>query len=74
MLRHHEHRLTELQNALKTSPLSAHDALTVLFRRPMDGHQISFAIGEAVAHLNYLWHQGIAKRERHENVWKFSLA
>jgi hypothetical protein len=30
----------------------------VLFRRKLDGHQIFFAMGEAIAHLNHLLHQG----------------
>jgi hypothetical protein len=28
----------------------------VLFRRPLDVQQRFFAMGEAIAHLNYLWH------------------
>jgi hypothetical protein len=32
--------------------------LPVLFRRPLDRHQMAFALGEALAHLHYLTGQG----------------
>jgi len=54
---HHDQRLAELLAAC-TQPASAADVLPVLFRRKLDGHQIFFAMGEAIAHLNYLVHQG----------------
>jgi hypothetical protein len=34
----------------------------VLFRRQLDTHQMSFAIGEALAHLNYLEAAGSVTR------------
>jgi glyoxylase-like metal-dependent hydrolase (beta-lactamase superfamily II) len=58
---HHEQRLAELQDAIAT-PRSAAEILGVLFRRELDDHQLVFAIGEAIAHLNYLWHAGRATR------------
>jgi hypothetical protein len=30
----------------------------VLFRRELDVQQRFFAMGEAIAHLNHLWHAG----------------
>jgi len=30
----------------------------VLFRRELDLQQRFFAMGEAIAHLNHLWHRG----------------
>jgi hypothetical protein len=35
----------------------------VLFKRPLDVHQTTFALGEAVAHLNLLWLSGQMQRE-----------
>jgi glyoxylase-like metal-dependent hydrolase (beta-lactamase superfamily II) len=60
--KHHEARLAELQDALKTGPKSAADLLGVLFRRPLDAHQTFFAMGEAIAHLHYLYYAGNARR------------
>jgi glyoxylase-like metal-dependent hydrolase (beta-lactamase superfamily II) len=58
---HHGDRLAELRAALKT-PRSAADLLGVLFRRPLDAHQTFFAMGEAIAHLHYLYYAGRATR------------
>lgn len=74
LLRHHDHRLSELRDALRNGPLSARQAIAVLFKREMDGHQMSFAMGEAIAHLHHLWHAGQAKRVQVDGVWKFETA
>ena len=52
---HHRDRLAEVMAACAKKPSSAADILPVLFTRPMDLHQISFALGESVAHLHALW-------------------
>jgi len=54
---HHAARLAELEAAAHT-PSTAADLLPVLFRRELDLQQRFFAMGEAIAHLNYLWHAG----------------
>jgi hypothetical protein len=36
----------------------------VLFKRALDVHQTTFALGEAVAHLNLLWLSGQMRRDR----------
>ncbi len=59
---HHEERFDELLSALKKEARSAADLLTVLFRRPLDTHQTFFAMGEAIAHLHYLYYAGRASR------------
>jgi glyoxylase-like metal-dependent hydrolase (beta-lactamase superfamily II) len=59
--RHHEARLAELLQVLD-EPKSASDLLPVLFRRPLDAHQTFFAMGEAIAHLHYLYYGGKARR------------
>jgi glyoxylase-like metal-dependent hydrolase (beta-lactamase superfamily II) len=59
--KHHQDRLEELLESLK-KPQSAADLLSVLFRRPLDAHQTFFAMGEAIAHLHYLYYAGRATR------------
>jgi hypothetical protein len=59
---HHEARFGELKQALRESPKSAGELLGVLFRRPLDTHQTFFAMGEAIAHLHYLYYAGEARR------------
>ncbi len=51
---HHTARLAEVMNACNT-PCSAMDIVPIMFRRPLDAHQLNFAIGEALAHLHHLW-------------------
>ena len=60
---HHRDRLAEVLDAC-ARPSSAADLLPVLFRRELDTHQIFFAMGESIAHLNYLWLQGRLARDR----------
>jgi glyoxylase-like metal-dependent hydrolase (beta-lactamase superfamily II) len=60
--KHHAARLAELKEALKEKPKTAADLLGVLFRRPLDAHQTFFAMGEAIAHLHYLYYAGQAGR------------
>jgi glyoxylase-like metal-dependent hydrolase (beta-lactamase superfamily II) len=60
--KHHEARLGELKQALAVKPQAAADLLGVLFRRPLDAHQTFFAMGEAIAHLHYLYYAGEAIR------------
>jgi len=58
---HHDARLAETAGAL-VEPRTAAEIAATLFRRELDTHQLSFAIGEALAHLNYLEAQGRAVR------------
>jgi glyoxylase-like metal-dependent hydrolase (beta-lactamase superfamily II) len=59
---HHRQRCEELLDAC-TRPLSAFEAVPTLFQRELDTHQLFFAMGEAMAHLHYLYYQGSLKRE-----------
>ena len=54
---HHAARCTDIVAAC-TTPQSAADLLPVLFKRDLDTHQLMFAMGEAIAHLNFLHHDG----------------
>jgi glyoxylase-like metal-dependent hydrolase (beta-lactamase superfamily II) len=60
--KHHEARFGELKQSLNEKPKSAGELLGVLFRRPLDAHQTFFAMGEAIAHLHYLYYAGQASR------------
>jgi glyoxylase-like metal-dependent hydrolase (beta-lactamase superfamily II) len=68
---HHRDRLAEVMEAC-VSPVTATDLLPILFRRELDMHQTFFAMGEAIAHLHYLWRQGELYRTRdHTGVMRF---
>jgi glyoxylase-like metal-dependent hydrolase (beta-lactamase superfamily II) len=52
---HHAARLQEVRDACATQAQSAADIVPIMFKRPLDVHQITFALGEALAHLHLLW-------------------
>ena len=69
---HHRERLAEVMQACSATPCSAADVLPVLFKRPLDFHQITFALGEAVAHLHALWHGGqLRRRLEADGIYRF---
>ena len=69
---HHQERLEDVMAACRKGPQSAADLLPVLFRRPLDLHQTTFAMGESIAHLNHLWLQDRLRRvQDDEGVWRF---
>lgn len=70
---HHRERLDDVLAACAERPCSAADLLPVLFKRPLDLHQTTFAMGESVAHLHALWHAGRLRREAGaDGVLRFS--
>ncbi len=72
---HHRDRLAEVLDACRQAPQSAADVLPVLFKRKLDLHQTTFAMGESVAHLHLMWFDGRLRRERgSDGIWRFSAA
>jgi len=73
----HAHHRVRLEAALEAcaTPRTAHELMPVLFRRPLDQHQVGFAFGETLSHLHHLWYQGLLTRERGaDRVYRFSRA
>jgi glyoxylase-like metal-dependent hydrolase (beta-lactamase superfamily II) len=60
---HHADRLAEVRDTCALQPSSAADVLPVMFKRELDLHQTTFAMGEVIAHLHFLWFKGELKRE-----------
>jgi glyoxylase-like metal-dependent hydrolase (beta-lactamase superfamily II) len=58
---HHDERLHALEEKCK-APESAAGVLATLFPRALDTHQMMFAMGEAIAHLNHLEKAGRLSR------------
>ena len=68
---HHHDRLAEVITACAT-PQTACDITTIMFRRQLDAHQMTFALGEALAHLNKLWFDGVlTRRLGADGVYRF---
>jgi glyoxylase-like metal-dependent hydrolase (beta-lactamase superfamily II) len=59
---HHDERLAEVLEACAV-PHSAADIVPLMFERELDAHQLTFAMGEALAHLHQLWYAGTLRRQ-----------
>ncbi len=71
LVKHHSERLKEVKIACK-NPKSAAEIVPIMFRRELDIHQLGFAMGEALAHLNRLWHEGDLKKiEDNDGIIRF---
>jgi glyoxylase-like metal-dependent hydrolase (beta-lactamase superfamily II) len=72
---HHEERFADLIDACRAGPKNAAELLPVLFRRPLDLHQTTFAMGEAIAHLHALASTGrLAAQWDGDGVQRYRLA
>lgn len=69
---HHDERLRVLEDSCQDVPQSAAGVLEVLFQRALDTHQTMFAMGEAIAHLNYLEQAGrLSRKDDADGVIRF---
>lgn len=69
---HHHAQLEKLRQAC-VQPLSACEALPFLFRRELAGMHFLLALGEAVAHLEYLAHCGDVVRGRRGDAMTYQV-
>ena len=58
LLQHHDDRFAEVMEACAMAPQTAAQLLPVLFKRSLDLHQTTFAMGESIAHLHALESMG----------------
>jgi glyoxylase-like metal-dependent hydrolase (beta-lactamase superfamily II) len=72
---HHDDRFAEVLAACAEAPQCAADLLMVLFKRKLDLHQTTFAMGESIAHLHALWLAGkLVRRLDAQGVYRFTTA
>ena len=62
LIGHHHERLERALEACAT-PLTLAEVMPRLFDRALDVHQLQFALGESLAHLNFLVEQGRLERQ-----------
>ena len=73
LVAHHDERFAEVLAACAQAPQCAADLLQVLFRRKLDLHQTTFAMGESVAHLHALWFAGrLVRRLDADGIYRFT--
>jgi hypothetical protein len=63
LARHHADRLDEAVALGRERPMTVAELTRRMFHRPLDPHQMRFASGEALAHLNRLLRSGTMARE-----------
>lgn len=67
LIGHHDTRCAALVEACRTEARSSADLIPVLFPRPLDPHQTSFAFSEVLAHVNYTLGRGELRRDGQRN-------
>ena len=71
---HHAARLARLAQVCDGEKTAA-ELLPAMFRREFTDYQLLFAMGEAIAHLNHLWHRGTVRRVAGpDGIWRFVRA
>jgi glyoxylase-like metal-dependent hydrolase (beta-lactamase superfamily II) len=71
---HHAERFAEVLEACAQRPHTAFELVPVLFKRKLDLHQMTFAMGEAIAHCHALWHRGELERSDEDGIFRFAAA
>lgn len=72
IIQHHDDRLNETLNTVKQYS-TVHDICNALFQFQLTIHEIRFAIGETIAHLEYLRHKGMLNRAEENGVWHYCV-
>lgn len=70
LLVHHDERLEETLEAI-TEPKSIFEACEALFQRPLSVHEMRFAVGETLAHLEHLRYKKECRREMADGIWLY---
>lgn len=71
LIAHHEERLEVTLDAL-TAPITVYDVCSLLFHPNLTVHEMRFAIGETIAHLEYLRSEGLCERELMDGQWLYT--
>lgn len=67
---HHDDRLNATLDAMKEFH-TVYDICNALFNFQLTVHEVRFAIGETIAHLEFLRHNGIITRDDVNGVWHY---
>lgn len=70
LIDHHDERLEETLQLLHTEQ-TVYDVCERLFSRTLSHHELRFAIGETVAHLEYLRHEELCERLEVDGKWLY---
>ena len=68
IIKHHEERLEETM-AILVENSSVYDVFKRLFQFELTVHEMGFAVGETLSHLEYLRNTGDCEREKQDGKW-----
>lgn len=69
---HHDNRLAQTLEAI-SGGTTVHEACQKMFQKELSVHETRFAIGETLAHLEYLRHEGVCKRETMDGKYWYDI-
>lgn len=72
LLNHHAERLDETMDTIATES-TVYELCNRLFHKGLTIHETRFAVGETLAHLEYLRHEGECSREMKDGQWMYSV-
>jgi glyoxylase-like metal-dependent hydrolase (beta-lactamase superfamily II) len=64
LISHHHSRCDRILRACRTESKSAAELIPFVFSRQLDPHQMGFAFGEVLAHVNYMLRRGTLKQSK----------
>lgn len=70
ILEHHDHRLERTLNAVEDGA-NIFEVCGRLFNKELNTHETRFALGETIAHLEYLRHGNEVTREMQDGQWRY---
>lgn len=71
ILKHHDDRLNETLTIIQNGG-TVYDITNKMFAMKLTSHEMRFAIGETIAHLEYLRHEGKCIREEVNGLWHYT--
>lgn len=72
IIAHHDERLNMTLEIVKHGG-TVYDMTNKMFNKKLTSHEMRFAIGETIAHLEYLKYKGECTREEINGVWSYML-
>ncbi len=70
LISHHHDRLNEVYEYIK-SPATIYQVSKQLFKKPLTTHEMRFALGETIAHLEYLYFNNQCEKSLENNTWYY---
>lgn len=75
LIAHHHQRCAEMEAACAQAPRSTAELIGVVFKRPLDPHQIGFAFYEILAHVNFMLRAGtLEEASRQDGIIRYGRA